>query len=385
MRPYAVVATVMCFFTVAAANAQFNQSTILMPKAETPALKRDRLELLLKTATAQYADMGSDQTTGIFRLEFAYQHQFFNELKFKADVHLALNAQRSQTIIPSEVFEDGFRLRQAMVQYSPISQITLGLGVVNQHRNFHPIRLLLDDRGFPGAMQQAQFQVADWKWTLFAQQSVPTSQSMDFERQQKEALPLYLSEGVKADWNLKENVTLSAFGLHYAFENMPSVVAYNGSMLGNTAPGATASLAQFAYQFDGIAAGVGGEWRFHPQYSIATEYQILRNLRAPRAFNSGGILVVRGCLCYDTIAFKPAVLQYFNESDTSPAVYSDGRFGRNNREGQGVELRVDFLKWKFSTTARYLDATTINERPDLMRGRSQYVELFLETSYADLL
>lgn len=363
-------------------------ATTSMPieAVEQPSLTKPyQLGMTFKSGMAQYSTLSDERTAGLLRVETSFRYKIIDELTFKADVHLLLLSQRAQQDLISDAFDEGFRLKQAFAEYKPLNQVTLSAGVINQQRNFAFVPMLMDDRGFPGFAQSFSFEMGEVRTQVFAQEGIPTSRSLNSNRVEKEATPVYLSQGVRMEWNPSNSFRLTTFGLHYSFQNLPSIVAAEGYSHGNTLTSdSTPTSSRFMYAFDGLAFGVSEEWKFLPNYSFGLELQTLRNLRAPRAYNSGVFLTADLCFCFSKVEVRPAFISFFNESDTSPAVYNDGRFGHNNREGNGGQLKFVFPKWKFSAVGRYISADVINETAN-GQTRSEFVEIYLEANYENLL
>ncbi len=367
------------------AQAEDSSSRMHLENLKVSTQKPYELLMLFKSGLAQYSNVSDEKTAGNLRVESLFRYKFMDGLNFKADVRLGLLAQRSQQDISTDAFDDGFRMKQAYFEYEPLNKIKLMAGVVNQDKLFLSIPLLLDDRGFPGLAQSATFTNGENQLTFFAFEAVPTSRSLNTNRIEKEKTPVYLSQGLKGEWHLREDLTVTPFLMHYSFQNLPSVVASEGYSEGNSlAFWTTESNAVFKYNFNGITAGSNLKYQFASKSSATLGYTYIQNLSAPQAYNSGALLSGELNLRYQDMAFRPALFSFYNESDTSPAAYNDLRFGHNNREGYGGQMRVDFLKWKFSTTARYIGADVINQTAN-HQSQSEYFELVLETNYADIL
>jgi hypothetical protein len=351
-----------------------------LPKEGSP-----KLNVLFKTGFAEYTDSSDEQTAALLRVESDFIYPFSRELQLHSDVDLALLSQRVQQDIPtSDAFESGFRLKQVVLTYKPVAFADLNAGVVNQRRSFTDIPFLVDDRGFPGLMQNVHFGDEDLQLTGFLEQGIPTSTSLDTDRVQKEALPMYFSEGLKLNWKPNDTVTISPYVLHYAFYDLPSVAAADSANLGNDIINAGETNAAFQYHFDGFVVGTSADWWVQSHWKLNVEYQALRNFQAPSNLGAGALLVGRSCFCYSSIKVTPGVLVFYNEADTAPAVYNDGRFGHNNRQGQGAELKVELPNWKFSTVGRFINSDVINDEPN-HQSHAQYFEIFLETNHVDIL
>jgi hypothetical protein len=344
-----------------------------------------RLKVLFKTGFAEYTDSSDEQTAALLRVQSDFIYPFSREFQLQSDVDLAMLSQRVQQDVPaSDAFENGFRLKQVLLTYKILNFADLNAGVVNQHRSFVDMPFLVDDRGFPGLMENAYIGNDDLKLIGFLEQGIPTSTSLDTDRVQKEPLPMYFSEGVRLNWKPTDQITVAPYALHYAFYDLPSVAAADSASLGNDVLNAGETNASFAYKFDGGVVGVAADWWAQPHWNLSLEYQAIRNFAAPANLGSGGLLVGRSCFCYASLKVTPGLLVFYNEADTAPAVYNDGRFGHNNRQGQGAELKLEFPNWKFSTVGRFINADVINDEPN-HQTHAQYFEIFLETANVDIL
>jgi hypothetical protein len=369
------------------AHAQ-ERAELRMPAEKNTELTNQpyHLQVQIKTGFAQYSDLSEEDTAASVRVETTFDYKFVTGLDFHSNINLGMLSQRSQKDIPtSDAFEDGFRLKQGYVEAMPFGDLRLDFGVVNQNRSFADVPFLLDDRGFPGAMQRYAWNKDDFAVQFFGMEAIPTSRSLDMDRVQKEALPVFLSQGVQANWHPSEDWRIEALALHYSFSDLPAIVAQDSGNRGNSLLVDTQRAnAAFAYAFDGVVLGLGTSWNFAPHLAVNAGIQSLRNLAAPGAYNTGTLIKAGISFRTADIDIKPALISFFNESDTAPAVYNDGRFGHNNREGNGVQVQLAFPKWKFAATGEYIDANIIND-DNSHQTRSQFFELFLETNYVDLL
>jgi hypothetical protein len=151
------------------------------------------------------------------------------------------------------------------------------------------------------------------------------------------------------------------YGL-FRYKDLPSKVAFYGSLRGNTVDESFASSARFNYAYEGQYYGVEGMLRFNDKYDFVGFYNELRNDKAPNTFNTGRELGVKAHIVTGDLRWVPMFKTYFNESDSAPSYYSSAEMGGNNVEGAASRLQVDFQKYKFSLAVEYYRSDVINPR-----------------------
>jgi hypothetical protein len=241
--------------------------------------------------------------------------------------------------------------------------------------------LLLSAQSFPGVLERVLLGTKEFNVELKAQQAVPTSTTLSTKAVEAEQTPTFMTEAITVRAKLLDRVSVSAFGLHYAFHSLPSTVATDSELYGNTVTALTAKRDQFAYEFDGFGYGGGTKVLLTRQIAWTLDAQILTNSKAPESFNQGQLassgfeIGLPG-----DIDLKPKGEVFFAESDVAPGYYNGSDRGHNNRTGWAADLSLAFKKAGFAIGGRFVQADLINS--SLVQTRQSFVMLRFETLYA---
>lgn len=307
-----------------------------------------------------------------------------SDLRFYSELKAVFNSQRMQQDVFGDDFDDGFRMREAVVMYEPLTWTSFGAGAINQTRLNSP--LLIADRTFPGLFQQVYFGERDKNGVgLELQELIPTSKSFNSQRVEKEKTPFLYTATVAGAWTPTSVLTLKPQATYFQFQDLPSRVALDSALFGNTTDQGTVSNKKFQYEFAGTSLGLETDLKISKSLTLTGGFQSVNNQRAPSAFNTGRLGSLGAKIKIGGAEIKPEVISFYNESDTSPGVYNEGKFGHNNRQGWGAKLGVDFKKLGFNIRSEFYDADVVNENKRSGQSRQQYLSIYLETTYAEIL
>lgn len=271
-------------------------------------------------------------------------------------------------------------VHEAFAGYAPVDFFEFRAGILYQRFLDMP-QLVSNRRGMPGLQQAFALDFGSrLSARVIAQQLIPTSVSLSSDRAEKEKLPLFQTQSLHVGGFTTNWFEWEVMGGHYQWDQLPSKVAFESQIDGNTVEGELAPGSQFRYGFEGFFWGgelvlgqVGG-----PQGLL--EYKGLTNTKAPSAARDaeqvgGGMKWLVG-----GVEYKAMYQRYFTEPDASVAYYASSRYGRNNRIGDAIELKVDFIEQKFAVRGEWSNARTINA--SATQDTWNYYQLSLETHYA---
>ena len=300
-------------------------------------------------------------------------------LEMKLDAGVNVQSGYAQSQFGENVPKNGVELREALVQFKPISRVTLQAGAINQAHWNAP--LIVSAQAFPGALERVLLGSKSFNVELKAQQAVPTSSTLATKSVEAETMPTFMTEGATVRAKLLERVSLSVFALHYAFSNLPSVVAQDSELYGNTVTEVTAKRSQFTYGFDGFSYGAGAKVLLSRTLLWGADGQVVQNASAPGSFNqaylasSGFEIGLAG-----DIDLKPKAEYFFAESDVTPGYYNGSDRGHNNRVGWAADLSATFKKAGFTVGGRYVMSELINT--SLNQTRQSFILLRFESTHA---
>lgn len=333
----------------------------------------------MQLAGESFADEKQQAQTAGLELGGKIRYGLLPSLEMKADAGVALESGYAQSRFGDNTPKNGLDLREALVQYKPIQRVTISAGAINQAHLNSP--LLVSAQAFPGVLERVLLGTKEFNVEVKAQQAVPTSSTLSTKSVDAEQTPTFMTEGLTARMKLFDRVSFSVFGLHYAFHNLPSTVAQESELYGNTVTEITAKQDKFAYDFDGFSYGGGTKVLLTREIAWTLDGQILTNAKAPDSFNQGQ-LASSGLeigLPGD-IDLKPKGEIFFAESDVAPGFYNGSDRGHNNRTGWAADLSVTFKKAGFLVGGRFVRSDLINQ--SLVQSRQSYIMLRFETLYA---
>lgn len=269
-----------------------------------------------------------------------------------------------------------FNIQEAIAYYEPNQNISLEVGAIDQE-HFQNKLFIDNDRSFLGAKIKGGYVSEKLSFEPKAQYAIPSSTSLESDRTEAEELPTLTSYGFEASWKPRSWFSASANVNYFEFENLPSVVACRGQRLGNSVVGIDCSESTFRYDFRGISQFYNIEFRYIPSLSQEFLLGSVDNTAAPSDRSRSQWMGTRFNYDYsDSLSLRPEYGRFYAESDSTPALYSEFNFGRNNRDGfyVGFEANLKDLGMKVKTS--YIEAPMIEYRP--LQGDLQIFELFLE-------
>lgn len=326
-----------------------------------------------------YADQTDSQSFASFGIGLRGGLSLLEDLDFNGELSLIAQSGFSQTRFGRDSLNDGINLHEAILSYDPSKYITVDAGIINQGHLGQ--ELLVSSRPFPGLRQTLQYDISDITFGLKAQQTIPTSRSLDTHtRSEKEKTPSFLTETLFANYSPTSRLGFTGHITRYQFNNLPTHVAYESRLIGNTVPHSTPAESQFLYDFKGLAYGVSAQAQIMERIGVDLNGQLLENREAPDAFNRGYSLQLGVTLEIFEQQLRASVTNFFNESDSAPAYYNSSRLGHNNRKGNAFGLEA-IISQNIKISTHFVDSDVIN--PNLSMTRQQHLTVALETVYAD--
>lgn len=303
-------------------------------------------------------------------------------VSFHASPAVDFYAGRIQQRFENDEDTNRFSLTDTYVAILPLQELELRLGNISQRFIDNPL-LVSRGRSFPGVNEIIHVDFTkSWKLDLVAEQTVPTSYSLNTERVDREPLPLFQTQSLHLTFRPNADWELVAWGGHYQWSNLPSKVAFVGGYSGNTLLDYNEQSARFAYNFDGVFGGIKGCWCGNGILGGEAYFSRLHNNAAPNTRRDGQLMEAGPRLNFRNFDLTMTYGVFFNERDTTPSYYTPSRFGDTNRVGQIGGLKLHFKNYKFSIVGKYIDADTINYDPLGNQQRLTSMLLGLETDNA---
>ncbi|MBT7766543.1 MAG: hypothetical protein HN730_05260 [Bdellovibrionales bacterium] len=240
------------------------------------------------------------------------------------------------------------KVNQAQLVWKPFAVTDLRAGLLNQSWMESP--LLLGRVAFPTAYQQLYLYRGNLNFQIYMiyTQSIPNNRNLSNRMGEiSEGTPSLMTEslGVKM-WGeqLKFKMHLS----HFNFSNLSHATASKSQFLGNSVFG-LAGNAEYLYSFKGYNLMSKLEHPLTSEWKAVWHGEYLYNSQAPNGRNSGYM----GSLGLQDKKFMLQLGYYYNESDSSPAYYNDGKLGHNNMKGVLTALSFFQLKPNFDLHLKY--------------------------------
>jgi hypothetical protein len=301
------------------------------------------------------------QTVGL-GVSIGIEHKLADSLTARIAVGLNLDTGSSQTTFTDEYKPiQGVLLLDAYLDWKPIDDGHLRGGAINQSWLESP--LLMGNLAFPAVM-------GDWKQSfdqvyvrLLAEQAIPTSDTTHSIPQGNEPLPSANFERVVVGatpglWQFQ------AHAGHYAFSNLPSGVANESRIRGNSVTGVGDQGSQFIYDFDGFESGARIENKISDDLKVQIDGTYLTNLRVPLQQSRGMMLVLEVTYkIQDNLFLTPKAEWFRSESDSAPAYYNTSNLAHNNREGVGAGASLSFPKDRLDVEGEFVHANVIQVNP----------------------
>lgn len=313
----------------------------------------------------------------VFGAKFDYH---FNKILYAhVEPEAVLYSGRLQERYDNDAYSSRIGLVDGFVGLKPIPFVEGRAGAINQGFLRNPL-LISKHRAFPGAQEIVMSDTKPVNVKLVAQQLIPTSYSLNFERSEKEPLPSFQTQSLhlhgehdEVDWEVSTG--------HYSWARLPDKIAFESARAGNSVEGGEAAPgARFKYAFDGVFAHAWTRIGKRQPVSLNLEYTRNRNLRAPGEAADAQMFAIGPIVRLGDTELSLQYGRYFIESDSTVARYLPGSLGYANRMGDRVEAELHFKNEKFRIKGHWTNALTVANRPEQQTMTEVY--LGVETDYA---
>jgi hypothetical protein len=291
-------------------------------------------------------------------------------------------SRRLQQRIENDDNDSNLNAGDSFFQFVPIHFFELRVGSLAQ-AFLSNNELVSEGKAFPGLMEMGHIDFdRETHLDIVAEQVVPTSSSLNTDRESREPLPIFQTQMLNFRFEPKDGLGFKANAGHYSWNQLPSKVAYESQLLGNE-PGSTGcdleACSKFNYNFDGFFGGGMLNWS-GPGWGINGAFTRVLNTAAPTGRRNAQDIRLEPYLDKKFYRTSLAADYFFSESDVTPALYTSGRFGNTNREGYAITAKVRFKKYGFSLYGQYVAADPLLEASNQFHLTTAI--LGVETDYA---
>ena len=291
---------------------------------------------------------------------------FNPELKFKLDPKFYIDANVSLNLLSSRIQirylsqnDQNFFLNELSMNYEPIENIKVSVGAINQNHLDSPF--LVSNLSFPGIMGIAQVKTEALKFGYKGQRLIPTSTSFDTDRTEKEALPLFQTQGLFADYKVHNNFEVGGQVNYFSFSELPSVVAFESQIMGNDVTGIEIGDSTFTEEFSGYSQSYYAKGMFTKNIGAQLNISVVENENTLDGDNRSQFVETGMTFKFKNFDLIPSYAQFYAEPNVSPAFYNTRMLGNNNREGVRYSLRTNFKTINLNVIASYINAKVLNQ------------------------
>ena len=336
-------------------------------------------EWWLGSGVKNFSEGKDEGTASSFRASLLFGYRLTEWARFHLDTDVTFNAGRVQTRYEDDFNPTSLRMREGYLSFGDIEVVEFRVGALSQ-KDLGSDLLVYGRRAFPGVREQINVGPPSVHLSFWAQQTMPTSYSLDTQREEREKTPTFLSETVSLVLKPTQELDAVFSVSHYQFNNLPAIVAFDSSALGNSTNGDVAANSDFKYGFEGFLISAEGCICLAGPLSFRFGGEWLQNTQAPSNANRGQLLFLEGNLRIKRLMkITPRYSAFFNESDTSPAYYNRWDLGNNNRKGLIAELAIEMTQYGFTIVSSYIQSAMINQDP--FQFDKQVFMIGVETSH----
>lgn len=333
--------------------------------------------------------------------EVFYQNQYskttFGQFKFGFDLHSRFEDQIIARVAASGLVESesssgfqsqpnrknsGLFVDEATLtwNFGAQNKSQFSLGVIDQRQSMS--HLIAGDRAFPGIRQFTAQSFRAWTFGIELQQLIPTNFKLYPLNSQSEALPTYFTAAVSMQKITAFGTQLRLIPGYFQFYQIPSSVAFESCLLGNSSPSEKCSQgsSRFSSEFSGIDILADTFLNLPRQWRISSGINFLKNLRAPQQSNQA----ISYHLNFEKKFSRDYAIQWGGEyfekqSDVVPAFYSPSIY-ENNRKGFLAFFEFKFSNQQIQSRIDLAQTQPLNSKPDSL-STVNHIKLSIKFDY----
>lgn len=319
-----------------------------------------------------------DGFASLLSVNAQFEMTFTPWLKLEAAPYIAYYSSRVQERFDDDTYQSRMGLGYGHFTLSPVEEVQVKAGAIAQ-RHLNNSQMISTFRSFPGGLVEYNALPGSvLSGGVRAQYVVPTSSSLNTERQDQEELPTFETQALFLEYKPLDFEVEFQVG-RFAWGKLPASVAKDSSQAGNTPAGGDLDPeSKLASGFEGWFGSVDGLYKFSNGYASGFKFKRFSNQKAPSNLADSQRLSLVGLKEFDLYGVEIEGGSFFSEADATVAKYSSSGFGNTNRKGQFVKTSLDFKKYRFFVRAEYASAQVINGRSfqDNMNNFSLMVESY---------
>lgn len=359
-----------------------NQITLQAPAVnKNPRIKESRFsaEWKLRLGGNQFNDEQSQHKFVDLRFDLRSKYILAPTLTLDLQPSIRLVSGQSQSIDGADNMENKIILNQAALHWSLFNMSTLSAGALNQ-RYLHS-SMLMDDMVFPAARASIEIKNGAFESKIGAETAIPTSSSLSTNTRELEPTPSLNTAFLSMKWSQNNFFWKNNIG-YYLFNNLPSSVAQQSMLLGNSVKSISDAQYSFNYQHQGIEAFTELQIPVFQSFDLLASADYLSNDKVnsqegqATRYLGGGTVHFLGGIDW---TLKGGV---FSVAPEAAVAYFNSHSFETNRQGFTIESTLAFKPEAFKIGVQYSEAEVIFKNPIQTREKSVIIKL--ETFYANL-
>lgn len=344
-------------------------------------IKEDKLttEWRLRFAGVGSNDEQSQSKYIDFKLDLRSKYTLHHNLVLDIQPSLRLISGQSQTIDGADKLENKILLSQAAAHFTPFNFLRMSAGALNQ-RYIHN-SLLVDDLAFPAARTLGQIKTDNIETGLAIETAIPTSTSLSTNTKELEPTPSLNSAEFVFKWSNKDSFLKSNLG-YFIFNNLPSSVAQQSMLLGNTVSNFSDAKYSFVNKYEGFEASTEIQFQCNKYFDLISQLEYLKNTQVLDQ-DSSGYKVMLGTNLHLISNIDWAMKgSYFSIAPDAAVAFFNSRNYETNRIGYSAESTLAFKKENFKVGIQFSETEVMFNNPVQTKQKSLMIKM--ETFYANI-
>ena len=331
-----------------------------------------------KHADDEQANQKTQSTLGL-RLNFGYDLTSFLNLQINPRVN-SRNGYIQAADSANTPKGSSIDVAEASTNLHDKEWVQLSLGALNQSDQFSSL-LIDSELAFPAA--RLAFNVGEKTHSfagIYAEAAVPTSSSLTTNSKDFEKTPSFTAAGLRGKLNA-QGWTLKARANYFEYRDLPTTVATDSSVLGNSSSTNSQSASnEFLYDYHGLESGLSTRLDVNRNLGFEVEGNYIQNQAAPTGLNQGYNAKAKMDIWTRQLKWTPS-FEYFDLQPDSAVAYYNSSDYQTNRVGYlaGIALQYHkMFKVEFKGGERDVAFETATQ------SRERFFSLTLETLNANL-
>ncbi len=343
--------------------AQTTETSVLRADV-TPKAKKISGEWRFALAGVSVEEGKDSGAAAALYLSSNFNYRFTDWLNARISPAMNLFSSRMQERYDDDTFQGRVWLFDGHLIASPSPYFELKGGALNQ-RYHHTSMLVSGLRAFPGFQEIAKWdQNKSFTAALILQQAIPTSHTLNTEREREENLPTFNTETLSFSGENFGWLKWRANAGHFRWANIPAKVVFESRRIGNVGFGENVPNNRFQYAHEGWYSSSELCYCSDSAVNFAVEYERIHNTEAPGDAADAQLWGLGPNFNFGEHELDLRYRRYFVESDATVAYYNKSRYGNTNRIGHHLEATLKFKKEDFSIFAETYFAEPINRDPN---------------------